>query len=125
MERLTLFFFVAPVLWSQANPVADGVAAFHRGDYKTARANLERAPNDPQARLFLAFTKAATGECEAAIPELAKGFSGGDNRRLAGLALAQCHSAAKRFADAGPVVAELRSSFHLMPMCSTSPPITT
>src|SRR5271169_6379468 len=92
---------VCGLLCAQVNPVADGIAAFQRGDYKAARANLERAPADPRARLFLALTKAATGECEGAVAELAKGFSSGDNRRLAGLALAQCHIAAKRFADAG------------------------
>ncbi len=106
-----VFFFSAPLLCAQANPVADGIAAFHRGDYKTARASLERAPNDPQARLFLAFIQAATGDCQAALPELSKGFSTGGNRRLAGLALAQCYIAAKRFADAGPVVAQLEKDF--------------
>jgi tetratricopeptide (TPR) repeat protein len=99
------------MLFAQANPVADGIAAFQHGDYKAARVNLEKAPNDPQARLFLAFIKAATGQCEGAAPELAKGFSGGENRRLAGLALAQCYVAEKRFAEAGPVVAELEKQF--------------
>jgi len=100
----------AALLGAQTSPVVDGIAAFHRGDYQAARLNLERAPGDPQARLFLALTKAATGECEAAIPDLAKGFSG-ENRRLAGLALAQCHITAKRFADAGAIVAQLEKEF--------------
>lgn len=91
--------------------VADGIAAFYRGDYKIARLNLEKAGKDPRGRLFLALTRAATGECEGAAPELAKGFSGGENRRLAGLALAQCHLAAKRFAEAGAVVAQLEKEF--------------
>src|SRR5580700_12185936 len=102
-----LTLFTAALLSAQTNPVADGIVAFNRGDYKAARLNLERSPADPQARLFLALTKAATGECEAAVPELAKGFSSGENRRLAGLALAQCHIAAKRFAEAGAIVAQL------------------
>lgn len=103
--------FAAAWLSAQTNPVADGIAAFHRGDYKTARANLERAPGNPQARLFLALTRAATGECESAIPDLAKGFSSGENRLLAGLALAQCHIAAKRFAEAGVAIAQLEKEF--------------
>ncbi len=72
---------------------------------------MERAPGDPRARLFLALTRAATGDCEAAIPDLAKGFSSGEDRRLAGLALAQCHISVKRFADAGVVVAQLEKQF--------------
>ncbi len=103
--------FAVALLCAQANPVADGIAAFHHGDYKAARANLQRAPNDPQARLFLALVRAATGECEAAIPELAKGFAGGAETRLAGIALAQCHIAAKRFTEAGAVIAQLEKAF--------------
>ena len=99
------------LLAAQSNPVTDGIAAFNHGDYKAARASLERAPSDPRARLFLALTRAATGGCDAALPELAKGFAAGDNRRLAGLALAQCHIAAKRFAEAGPIVAQLEKQF--------------
>lgn len=101
---------VASFLSAQTNPVADGIAAFHRGDYKAARLNLEKVSNDPQARLFLALTKAATGGCEEAVPELEKVFSGG-NRRVAGLALAQCHVAAKHFAEAGAIVTLLEKEF--------------
>jgi tetratricopeptide (TPR) repeat protein len=106
-----LFLFAAAFLFAQTNPVVDGIAAFNRGDYKAARLNLEQAPTDPQARLFLALTRAATGECEAAVPELAKGFLSGENRRLAGLALAQCHIVAKRFAEAGVTIAQLEKKF--------------
>ena len=97
----------ATLLTAQTNPVADGIAAFQRGDYKTARANFERAPADPRARLFLAFIGAATGKCDSVIPELARGFSGAENRRLAGVALAQCHVSGKRFAEAGAIIAQL------------------
>jgi tetratricopeptide (TPR) repeat protein len=103
--------FAAALLVAQTNPVEDGIAAFHRGDYRAARASLERAPKDPRARVFLALTKSATGECDAALPELAKGFAAGEDRRLAGLALAQCHVTAKRFAEAGAVVAQLEKQF--------------
>ena len=102
---------VGGLLCAQSSPVADGIAAFHRGDYKTARLDLERAPNDPQARLFLALTRAASGECDAAITELAKGFASRANRLLAGLAMAQCHVAARRFAEAGTIIAELEKEF--------------
>jgi len=110
-HNLVLALFAAGLLSAQTSTVADGIAAFNRGDYKAARLTLERNTADPQGRLFLALTKAATGECEAAVPELAKGFSTGENRRLAGLALAQCHIAAKRFAEAGAIVAQLEKQF--------------
>jgi tetratricopeptide (TPR) repeat protein len=98
-------------IYAQSNPVAEGIAAFHHGDYKSALAILQRFPNDPQARLFLALTKAATGECDPAVADLAKAFSSGSERRLAGIALAQCHIAAKRFTEAGPVLAQLEKDF--------------
>ncbi len=106
-----LLWLAAALLSAQTNPVVDGIAAFNRGDYKAARLNLEQAPTDPQARLFLALTRAATGECETAVPDLANGFLNGDNRRLAGLALAQCHIVAKRFAEAGATIAQLEKEF--------------
>ena len=103
--------FAAALLSAQTDPVAEGIAAFHRGDYQAARVSLERTQTDPRARLFLALTRAATGECDDAVPDLAKGFSSGEDRRLAGLALAQCHIAAKRFAEAGAIVGQLEKQF--------------
>ena len=91
--------------------MAEGIAAFERGDYRAAKASLERASNDPQARLFLALIQAATGQCDAAIAELSKGFAAGDHRRLAGIALAQCQVNARRFAEAGATVAGLEKQF--------------
>ena len=101
----------ATALASQTSSVADGIAAFERGDYQAARKSLEQAQSDPRARLFLALTRAATGECEAAIPELAAGFAAGETRRLTGLALAQCHLAAKRLREAGAILAQLETEF--------------
>ena len=103
--------FAATLLCAQTNPLADGIAAFHRGDFNSARVVLEPLKTNPQAQLFLALTWAATGECEAAIPGLANEFSKGENRRLAGLALAQCYVRAKRFIEAGVVVAQLEKTF--------------
>jgi Tfp pilus assembly protein PilF len=109
--RLLVLIPLAALLAAQTNPTADGIKAFNQGDYKAARNLLQKAPANPQARLFLALTKAATGECNAAIPDLKVGFASRDNRRLAGLALAQCHIAAKRFSDAGPIIAQLEKDF--------------
>ena len=109
--RVISLCLAAVLLCAQSNTVAEGIAAFQHGDYKAARGLLERTPNDAQARLFLALIQAATGGCDGALKELAAGFAGGQNRRLAGIALAQCHVAAKRFAEAGAVIAELEKQF--------------
>jgi tetratricopeptide (TPR) repeat protein len=103
--------FAAGVLCAQTNAVTDGIKAFNRGDYQSARQILQQAPADPQARLFLALTMAATGECESALPALTTGFANSANKRMAGLALAQCQIGAKRFAEAGVIVAQLEKDF--------------
>jgi Tfp pilus assembly protein PilF len=104
----------ALTLAAQSNPATQGIVEFNRGDYRAARRHLEQASSDPHARAFLAFTRAATGECDAAAPELERSFAAKNDaalRRLAGLALAQCRIAAKRFDAAGPVVAQLEKDF--------------
>ena len=111
MRVTSLVLFVVTLLSAQSNPVAEGIAAFHRGDYQAARDSLEKDANEPQARFFLALIKAATGACDAAMPDLEKGFSVGADRRLAGLALAQCHITAKHFAEAGVILAQLEKEF--------------
>jgi len=99
------------LLLLQSTPASQGIADFNRGDYKSARLHLEQAASsDPKARAFLALTRAAMGECPAAVPELEKQFALKDDKavhRFAGLALAQCRIAAKQFDLAGPVIAEL------------------
>lgn len=108
------YFAVAAVALAQTNPATLGIAEFGRGDYAAARRHLEQAPSDARARAYLAFTKAATGECDGAAPELERAFAARDDkavRRLAGLALAQCRIAAKQFEAAGAVVAQLEKDF--------------
>jgi tetratricopeptide (TPR) repeat protein len=94
--------------------VKQGIADFNSGDYQNAGRILRQFPSDPNARAFLALTQAATGGCDAAIPELARQFvakSTAHLRRLTGLALAQCRIAAKQFLDAAPVVGQLEKEF--------------
>jgi tetratricopeptide (TPR) repeat protein len=97
----------------QADPAAQGIAAFNRGDYAAARRDLEKSPANPQATAFLAITRAALGECGPAAPELERSFAGADKQlhRLAGLALAQCRISAKQFTSAAPIVAQLETEF--------------
>jgi len=59
-------------------------------------------------------TRAAIGDCAGVSPQLARVWATpGDSqqRRLAGLALAQCRIAAKQFPEAGLVVGELERDF--------------
>ena len=90
---------------------ADGIAAFNRGDYHAAREILRKSPSGPRASLFLALSDAALGDCDSAIPELSRAFQSSLDRRLAGLALAQCQIGAKRFPEAGAVVLELEKLY--------------
>lgn len=102
------------LLFFQADPFTAGLAAFHRGDYKSAEALFEKARSEPRARVFLALTHAATSRCSLAEPELNHAAAApGDReiRRLAGLGLVQCHLSQSRFEDAAAVLAEMRREF--------------
>lgn len=98
----------------QNSPAAPGIEAFEHGDLKAARQLLQPASADPLAALYLALTRAATGECDAALPALQQHFAAAEQargQRLAGLALAQCHISAKRLSAAAPVIARLEAAF--------------
>jgi tetratricopeptide (TPR) repeat protein len=99
------------LLAAQADPAALGIADFNHGDYASARRHLEKASADARARMFLALTRAAMGECEAVLTDLATPNGEPELRRLTGIALAQCHIAAKRFDAAEPVLARLEKEF--------------
>lgn len=98
----------------QEDPLQKGIAAFHGGQYASALTLLEKAPDSPQQRVFLALTRAGLGRCDAAQPELAAQFEkAGDSqlRRLAGLALTQCRLASGHYDDALPVLARLKAMY--------------
>lgn len=100
------------------DPVAKGIEEFHKGSYIAAQATLEQAlkqnPGNQHARTFLALSRAATGGCNAAANDLNEAYKTARNpdlRRLAGLALAQCHMAHNRLDAALPIVMELEKEF--------------
>jgi len=99
------------------DPVAKGIEEFRHGNYMAAQATLEQAlkknPESPHARTFLALSRAATGGCDAAASELTAAYTGQNNelRRLAGLALAQCHMVHNRMDVALPIVMALEKQF--------------
>ncbi len=109
---------VVLLLLAQADPAAKGIAEFNRGEYAAAKRDLQPYAKDPRAVVFLALTQAATGACDAAIPELERLYVGANAakpdpnlHRLAGLALAQCFVAQKRFDAAQPVIAAMERQF--------------
>jgi tetratricopeptide (TPR) repeat protein len=97
---------------AQDDSLQKGIAEFNRGQYAAAQTWLEKAPDSPQRRTFLALTHAATGHCDTAREELAGEFAkdaASELGRLAGLALTQCLLAEGNYDDAGPVLARLRA----------------
>ena len=95
---------------SAQDPTSQGIAEFQRGDYAAAKKHLEQS-STPRGRTFLALAQAATGGCDTAIPELNRQWSANIEPRLTGLALAQCHIAAKRFDAAGPIMSAIEKQF--------------
>jgi len=100
------------------DPVARGIEEFRQGKYAAARITLQLAlkqkPGDVHARTFLALARAATGGCDAAVTDLTDIFGHAPNndlRRLAGLALVQCHLARNRYELALPATLELEKQF--------------
>jgi tetratricopeptide (TPR) repeat protein len=84
---LVISWFVAASLLSARE---EGIAAFEAGRYSIALTKLTDAAKDPRderARLFLALTEAALGDCKKALPELPA------TDRLSGLAAAKCYAA--------------------------------
>jgi hypothetical protein len=76
MRAISLFAF-STMLCAQGTP--DAIDAFHHGQYAQARQMLEKivtaSPNDAAARTFLALSRAATGGCDTARPDLQQQFA--------------------------------------------------
>ncbi len=115
MRAISALFALAVLsAQGQEDPLAKGIAAFHQGRYTVALAALEKAPDTPQRRVFLALSRAGLGRCDAAESELAAEFDRNADsqlRRLAGLALSQCRLASGRYDEALPVLARLKSLY--------------
>jgi tetratricopeptide (TPR) repeat protein len=98
-----------------AQTAADGIDAFRRGRYADARRILEKAaPSDAAGRTFLALSRAATGACDTARPDLAREFASTAEpqlRRLAGIALVQCGLAQNRVSEILPTLDALQKAF--------------
>lgn len=100
-------FLAASLLWA-ASAREDGIAAFEAGRYSVALARLREAAKDSRdtrARVFLALTQAAMGDCRAALPGLTT------SDRLAALAAAKCYAAIGDEPKAFATLADLRKKF--------------
>src|SRR5450631_2565359 len=110
----TVLLLAAVLTRAEDDALKKGIAEFNRGRYAVALTWLEKAADSPQRRTFLALTRAATGHCESAQPELAGEFErsvDSELRRLAGLALTQCQLSQGHYDDAVPVLARLRTLY--------------
>jgi tetratricopeptide (TPR) repeat protein len=118
MRGISLAALLLAVTASAQDRVVKGIEEFHQGKFADAQATLEQAlkqkPGDPHARTFLALSRAAAGRCDVAANDLSAAFTtsqDADLRRLAGVALAQCHMAHNRLDAALAVVVELERQF--------------
>jgi len=115
-RRLTLLALPLFGIALAASTQRDGIVAFQAGRYKEALRKLEQANarnGDSTARAFLGLTKAALGDCQAAIPILTKvSPADSDVHRLVGLASAQCYIAVNQNQKA---LAELEQLTHEYP----------
>jgi tetratricopeptide (TPR) repeat protein len=84
-------WFLAASLLAATSAREDGIRAFEAGRYSVALAKLAEAAkdsHDTRARMFLALTQAAMGDCRAALP----GLAAAETDRLAALAAAKCYA---------------------------------
>jgi len=93
-----------------------GIAAFKQGRYSVAIKELKQAATDPRdqvARVFLALTEAALGECKTALPGLTVNADSLDAAvyRLAGLAAVRCYSVTGDSAGASSLLKRLETRF--------------
>src|SRR5438067_6872944 len=118
MQAIRWLILAAVACAAAAQTTPDALEVFRRGQYSAARQMLEKivaaSPDDATARTFLVLSRAATGACEAAMPDLERQFRGNSDaelRRLAGIALVQCQLARNRIDEAWPVLDQLQKSF--------------
>jgi tetratricopeptide (TPR) repeat protein len=93
-----------------------GIAAFKQGRYSVAVKELKEAARDPSdrvARVFLALTEAALGECKTALPGLTVNADSLEAAlyRLAGLAAVKCYSVNGNGAAASSLLQHLETRF--------------
>jgi tetratricopeptide (TPR) repeat protein len=114
-KAIGILLLAASAVAAQSSARDRGLSAFYEGRYSIAlpelRAAVSQNPRDEIAVVLLALTEAASGNCKAALPELAKSRTDANLDRLAGIAAAKCYSAADDEAHAFAVLQRLKSRF--------------
>jgi tetratricopeptide (TPR) repeat protein len=116
ISRVFAFALLAVELIASDSARETGIAAFKQGRYSVALNALTQAAADPKdktAHLFLSLTRAAMGECKAALPGLTSDADSLDPAlyRLAGLAAVKCYSVTGDHADASSLLQRLEARF--------------
>jgi len=116
MTRAISILLVVGVLAAQTDPAAEGLSRFNAGDYRGAAESFRvalKTADQPLARIYLALSRAATGECVGVADQLFSEFNSnqGDLRRAAGLGFVQCAQAKDNSVAAYPVLEQLRAEF--------------
>jgi tetratricopeptide (TPR) repeat protein len=116
ISRAFGFALLAVGLMASDSAREAGIAAFKEGRYSVALKNLAQAataPGDKTARVFLALTKAALGECKAALPGLTANAESLDPvlYRLAALAAVKCYSLSSDNLNAFSLLKRLEARF--------------
>src|SRR5439155_23975283 len=116
INRVVAFALLSAGLIASDSARDAGIAAFKQGRYSVALKNLKQAaadPGDSVARVFLALTEAALGDCKTALPGLTANTDSLDPAlyRLAGLAAAKCYSVTGNNASALLLLQRLEARF--------------
>jgi tetratricopeptide (TPR) repeat protein len=116
ISQIFVFALLAAGLIASDSARETGIAAFRQGRYSVALKNLTPAaidPGDRPARVFLALTQAALGECKTALPGLTVNADSLDPvlYRLAGLAAVKCYSVTSDNANAFSLLKRLEARF--------------
>ncbi len=116
INRALAFALLSVELMASDSTREAGIAAFKQGRYSVALKSFKQAATDPGdkvARVFLALTEAALGECKTALPGLTANTDSLDPvlYRLAGLAAVKCYSASGDDGGAFSLLQRLEARF--------------
>lgn len=113
IRRLRFVSLLCLGLTASAADLNEGIAAFNAGRYTEALRLLEpaRADGDQRAAVYLALTKAALNQCDAAMATVTAPVDDRDLARLAGLAATRCYSTSGSTPKALSVIESLKARY--------------
>lgn len=117
MMRVISCLLLALFAQAQSAPLAEALSQFHKGNYTAAKQLLSGVPaqdRNPAAQLYLALSRAATGDCPLVLSELHQQHTDLADlplKRAAGLGFVQCALTHGNPGQAYLVLEELRAQF--------------